>query len=85
MIKFICKRIIIAPVLLVLSSLLIFLMINFTPVDPASQMLVGTYTQEQVDALHEELGLDDPLLVQYLLCKRPRSVHLLQGVCQGDD
>lgn len=65
MIKFICKRIIIAPVLLVLSSLLIFLMINLTPVDPASQMLVGTYTQEQVDALHEELGLDDPLLVQY--------------------
>ncbi len=65
MIKFICKRIIIAPVLLVLSSLLIFMMINLTPVDPASQMLVGNYTQEQVDALHEELGLDDPLLIQY--------------------
>lgn len=65
MLKFICKRIIIAPVLLILSSLLIFLMINLTPVDPASQMLVGNYTQEQVDALHEELGLDDPLIVQY--------------------
>lgn len=65
MVKFICKRIIIAPVLLVLSTLLIFMMINLTPVDPASQILVGNYTQEQVDALHEELGLDDPLLIQY--------------------
>lgn len=65
MLKFIFKRIIIVPVLLVLSSFLIFIMINLTPVDPASQMLVGNYTQEQVDALHEELGLDDPLLVQY--------------------
>lgn len=65
MFKFIAKRIIIAPILLVFSSLLIFFMINLTPVDPATQMLVGNYTQEQVDALHEELGLDDPILVQY--------------------
>ena len=65
MAKYIIKRIIITPVFLVFSSLLIFLLINLTPVDPAKQMLVGSYTQEQVDALHEELGLDDPLLVQY--------------------
>ncbi len=65
MLKFIAKRIIIAPILLALSSLLIFFMINITPVDPASQILVGNYTQEQVDQLHEELGLDDPIIVQY--------------------
>ena len=76
MIKFIAKRIIIAPVLLALSSLLIFLMINITPVDPASQILVGNYTQEQVDALHEELGLDDPIIVQY--------GRWLWGVLHGD-
>lgn len=65
MIRFIAKRIIIAPVLLVLSTFLIFVMINLTPVDPTSQILVGNYTQEQVTELREELGLDKPLLVQY--------------------
>lgn len=76
MLKYIAKRIIIAPVLLALSSLLIFFMINITPVDPASQILVGNYTQEQVDALHEELGLDDPIIVQY--------GRWLWNVCHGD-
>lgn len=65
MVKFIAKRILICPILLVLSSLLIFMMINVTPLDPATQILVGTYTQEQVEELHEELGLNDPLIIQY--------------------
>lgn len=45
--------------------LLIFLMISLTPVDPASTLLPAEYTQEQYDALVDEMGFDDPLIVQY--------------------
>lgn len=65
MFKYICKRIIIMPIILIAASVLIFLMINLTPYDPATQLLPADYTQEQLADLHAELGLDKPLLVQY--------------------
>lgn len=65
MFKYICKRIVIMPIILIAASVLIFLMINLTPYDPATQLLPADYTQEQLADLHAELGLDKPLLVQY--------------------
>jgi len=65
MLKYILKRIIMMPIILIAASLLIFLLINITPYDPATQLLPSDYTQEQLDDLHHELGLDKPLLIQY--------------------
>lgn len=48
-------------------SLLVFSMLHFLPGDPASLMLSETSatSKEAVDRLREQLGLNDPLYVQY--------------------
>lgn len=66
MIRYIIKRILsMIPVLLGVS-LIIFSLLYFTPGDPAEYMLGMDASQENIDALHEELGLDQPFLVQYV-------------------
>jgi peptide/nickel transport system permease protein len=52
------------PVLL-LGSIGIFLMVYLTPGGPVGALLGEDPTQEQIDALTERLGLNDPILVQY--------------------
>lgn len=47
------------------ASFIIFLLVNLSPTDPATLMLSADATQEQIEALHEELGFNKPLLVQY--------------------
>ena len=47
-------------------TLIIFIMLALTPGDPARQILGGEATEEQVEELREELGLNDPLPVRYL-------------------
>lgn len=44
---------------------IIFVLVRVVPGDPAALMLGITATPEQIAALHESLGLDDPILVQY--------------------
>lgn len=65
MLKYIIKRIIFIPVILLAVSVIIFALVNLSPVDPATSMLPSTATQEDRDALHRELGLDQPLYAQY--------------------
>lgn len=43
-----------------------FLLIHVTPGDPAAVMLGSEATPEQVARLRQRLGLDEPLLVQYV-------------------
>lgn len=66
MLKYIIKRIILVPVMVIATTFVIFLLTSLTPDDPAVQMLPANYTQEQLDEMHEELGLDKPLLIQYV-------------------
>lgn len=53
-----------APTMLV-ATFLIFLLIHLIPGDPADILLGDTATPEQVAALRAEMGLDQPLAVQY--------------------
>ncbi len=64
-----------AGVLLVLA-LMIFVLARVVPGDPARIALGPTATQQQVDAMRAEMGLDDPLPVQF--------VNFLGGAVQGD-
>jgi peptide/nickel transport system permease protein len=57
-------------------SLVVLILIDITPGDPARMMLGAQATQEQVQELRDELGLNDPLPVRY--------VRFLGGVFQGD-
>jgi ABC-type dipeptide/oligopeptide/nickel transport system permease component len=53
------------PVLLGVS-ILVFSVIHLAPGDPAVIMLGPLATKESIEKLHQELGLDRPLVVQYL-------------------
>ena len=65
MIKYIVKRILLMiPVILGVVTL-IFLINSFAPGDPATQILGTSATEEQKAQLREELGLNEPGIVQY--------------------
>ena len=65
MLKYIVKRILYLIPLLIGVSIIIFALKTFTPGDPARQILGNSATEEQVQEKREELGLNDPVYVQY--------------------
>lgn len=63
---YIIKRLLnLLPVLLGIT-LLVFLFLHLIPGDPATVLLGERATPEQVEALREQLGLNQPLPLQYL-------------------
>ncbi|HBY81906.1 MAG TPA: peptide ABC transporter permease, partial [Cyanobacteria bacterium UBA11148] len=66
MVQYIGKRLInLLPVLLGIT-LLVFTLLHLIPGDPAVIILGERATPEQVAALREQLGLNQPLPLQYL-------------------
>ena len=65
MLKYIVKRILYLIPILIGVSIIIFALKTFTPGDPARQILGNSATEEQVQEKREELGLNDPVYVQY--------------------
>ena len=63
------------PLMLVISSL-VFLFIHMIPGDPARTMAGLDAEQSEVEAIREEYGLNDPLIVQY--------VNYMKGLFTGD-
>ncbi len=76
MVKYVIKRILILIPIMLAVSFVVFSILYFTPADPARIMLGASAPQEAVDQLQEELGLNDPFLVQY--------GRYLSGVLHGD-
>lgn len=63
--KFVLKRILtLIPVLLVVS-VVIFMLVHLAPGDPAAMLLGDKASEAEIAALREEMGLNDPLIVQY--------------------
>ena len=65
MVRFILKRLLMMLPVLFGITLIVFLMLHFTPGDPARAMLGNTATHEELEEYREMLGLNDPLIVQY--------------------
>jgi peptide/nickel transport system permease protein len=64
--RYLLRRLLhLGPVLLGVSAV-VFLVLHITPGDPALIMLGSQATQEDLSRLRAELGLDQPLSVQYL-------------------
>lgn len=67
--KYLINRIIIAIPTFILITVMIFAMLKFTPGDPLLQMydpeLMRGMTTEQMDAIREEMGLNQSIIVQY--------------------
>jgi len=69
------RLLLVIPVLLGVATL-VFSLIHVIPGDPAQTILGDTGSQEEVEVLRQQLGLDRPIIEQYLT--------FLKGFVQGD-
>ena len=65
MIRYVLKRLVMMIPVLLGVSFLIFTMLYFSPGDPAVQILGEGASEEAIQELREELGLNDPFFVRY--------------------
>jgi len=66
MLKYIAKRLVsMIPVILGVT-LIVFCIMSLAPGDPARSILGEMATEEQVQELRDEMGLNDPILIQYV-------------------
>ena len=63
---FVSKRLLASVIVLMGMMFLVMLIMELIPGDPAALMLGENATQEMVDTLRSQLGLDRPLLPRYL-------------------
>ena len=76
MLKYILRRLLLLiPILLGVILLIMFIM-DLTPGDPATLLLGINATPEAIEELNDELGFNDPLLVQY--------ADYIIGIVHGD-
>jgi peptide/nickel transport system permease protein len=77
MLALVLRRLATAVPVLVGVSVLVFLILHLVPGDPAQVLLFGSNpSPQQVASLRHQLGLDDPLPVQYF--------HYLGRILRGD-
>jgi peptide/nickel transport system permease protein len=69
------RRLLLAVPVLFGVSVLVFAVLHLAPGDPAAIMLGAQATREDVARLHRDLGLDQPLVIQYARWMG----HVLQG------
>jgi peptide/nickel transport system permease protein len=72
---YVVRRLLIAVPILIGLSVIVFAMISLIPGDPATAILGSFATPENVARLNRQLGLDQPLVGQYLTW----AWNLLQG------
>lgn len=73
---YILKRVLSLIPVLFIVSIAIFLIVHLTPGDPAASILGIEASQEQIDELNEQMGLNLPLYEQY--------IQWVSGVLKGD-
>lgn len=73
---FLVRRLAQAVLVMLIVSILVFLLVHLVPGDPVLTLLGFEATESQIVRLREELGLDRPLVVQFL--------HWLGAMLGGD-
>lgn len=73
--RYVLRRLILAIPVLLGVSIGVFLMIDLVPGDPATVLAGDTAGPAQIELIRHELGLDQPLPVQYL--------HFVERLLQG--
>jgi len=76
MLKYTIRRLLQTIPLLIAISLAAFMMMHLVPGDPVKNMLGMEASKEAIEAKREELGLNDPLHIQY--------GRFISGVVRGD-
>ena len=76
MLRYIAKRLLMLIPVILVTSLLIFWAMSLTGGDPALMILGDNATPAQIEELREEMGLNDPFIVQY--------ANYMKGMFTGD-
>lgn len=76
MLKYICKRLLMLIPVILITSFLIFWAMSLTGGDPAMIVAGEGATTEEIEAVREELGLNDPFMVRYF--------NYVKGMVTGD-
>lgn len=76
LLRLVGRRIVAFPIMVLGVTLLVFVVMSFSPSDPARLALGESASSEALAAYREANGLDEPLLVRY--------VQFLIGMVQGD-
>jgi peptide/nickel transport system permease protein len=76
MLAFIVRRLFSTVLVMAIVAVFIFLLLHLSPGDPAAIIVGDNATQVQIDAVRKQLGLEDPLAVQF--------ARWLAGVFKGD-
>ena len=74
--KYILKRLILLIPVLLGVSLVVFMMLEITPGDPARQLAGSDASEEAIEQLRGELGLNDPAVTRF--------VRYIWNACHGD-
>src|SRR4029077_18836779 len=74
--RYLLRRLLLLVPVLLGVSVVVFLVLHLAPGDPAEIMLGSQATQEDVTRLRADLGLDEPLPLQY--------ARWMAHVCEGD-
>ena len=64
--RYVARRLLETIPLMVIISIVVFMIIHLIPGDPAKTLAGVEAPLEEVEAIREELGLNDPLIVQYV-------------------
>src|SRR5690606_2400332 len=76
MLRYAGRRLLAAVPLLLVVPLLVFLLIDLAPGDPAVILAGDDPTPERIEAIRQQMGLDDPVWERY--------ARWVAGVLQGD-
>lgn len=74
--EYVLRRAAQSVILLFLVTVIVFLILQLVPGDPATVMLGGQATLDEIELLRKQMGLDRPLVEQYL--------RYSAGVLRGD-
>lgn len=80
MLGFLGRRVLLLLPTIAVPLILVFLLLRLSPGDPAAQILGDQATPQQIAALRQEMGLDQPFVVQFVLwAKNILSLQLGQS------
>ena len=74
--RYVIKRLLLLIPVTILTSFIVFFIINLAPGDVVAQLTGGDATPEEVAEIRADLGLDQPIIVRYL--------KYLSGLVRGD-
>lgn len=74
--RYLLRRLLHALIIVILVTIVVFALVNVVPGDPAFLILGDGASPEAVAALREQMGLDEPLWIQYF--------EYMSGILRGD-